>query len=71
MPAGGGVGHVAVQIAKVLGAYVIATASTDKHDFVRSLGAHEVVTTGRWISAKRSATSTWCSTEAPRQEKLR
>lgn len=41
--AGGGVGHLAVQIAKVLGAYVVATASTAKHDFVRSLGADEVL----------------------------
>ena len=41
--AAGGVGHVAVQIAKALGAYVIGTASGGKHDFVRSLGADEVV----------------------------
>lgn len=41
--AAGGVGHVAVQIAKAQGAYVIATASSPKHDFVRSLGADEVL----------------------------
>ncbi|MCX5388805.1 NADP-dependent oxidoreductase [Streptomyces sp. NBC_00094] len=41
--AAGGVGHLAVQIAKSRGAYVIATASAPKHDFVRSLGADEVV----------------------------
>ncbi|MDV6264628.1 NADP-dependent oxidoreductase [Rhodococcoides yunnanense] len=41
--AGGGVGHVAVQIAKALGAYVIATASESKIGFVRSLGADEVI----------------------------
>ncbi|MGW3020842.1 NADP-dependent oxidoreductase [Streptomyces longwoodensis] len=41
--AAGGVGHVAVQIAKARGAYVIGTASAAKHDFVRGLGADEVV----------------------------
>jgi NADPH:quinone reductase-like Zn-dependent oxidoreductase len=41
--AGGGVGHVAVQIAKERGAYVVATASAGKHDFVRALGADEVI----------------------------
>ncbi|MEU5694574.1 NADP-dependent oxidoreductase [Actinosynnema sp. NPDC020468] len=41
--AAGGVGHVAVQIAKALGAHVVGTASRAKHDFVRSLGADEVV----------------------------
>ncbi|MFF0560088.1 NADP-dependent oxidoreductase [Streptomyces sp. NPDC020472] len=41
--AAGGVGHLAVQIAKSLGAYVIGTASAPKHEFVRSLGADEVV----------------------------
>ncbi|WP_327009571.1 NADP-dependent oxidoreductase [Dactylosporangium sp. NBC_01737] len=40
--AAGGVGHLAVQIAKARGAYVIGTASAPKHDFVRSLGADEV-----------------------------
>ena len=41
--AGGGVGHVAVQIAKALGAHVTATASAAKHGFVRGLGADDVV----------------------------
>ncbi|KAA9105862.1 zinc-binding dehydrogenase [Microbacterium rhizomatis] len=41
--AAGGVGHLAVQIAKARGAYVIGAASASKHDFVRSLGADEVV----------------------------
>ncbi|MCA0051586.1 NADP-dependent oxidoreductase [Mesorhizobium sp. B283B1A] len=39
----GGVGHLAVQIAKARGAYVIATASPNKVDFVRKLGADEVI----------------------------
>lgn len=41
--AGGGVGHLAVQIAKALGAYVIGTASAEKRDFVLGLGADEVL----------------------------
>ena len=41
--AAGGVGHVAVQIAKARGAYVIGTASATKHAFVRGLGADEVI----------------------------
>jgi NADPH:quinone reductase-like Zn-dependent oxidoreductase len=41
--AGGGVGHLAVQIAKALGATVLATASADKAEFVRSLGADDVI----------------------------
>jgi NADPH:quinone reductase-like Zn-dependent oxidoreductase/predicted SnoaL-like aldol condensation-catalyzing enzyme len=41
--AAGGVGHLAVQIAKSRGAYVVGTASAAKHDFVRSLGADEVI----------------------------
>lgn len=41
--AAGGVGHLAVQIAKARGAYVIGTASGAKHEFVRSLGADEVI----------------------------
>ncbi|MDX8496317.1 NADP-dependent oxidoreductase [Mesorhizobium sp. VK22B] len=39
----GGVGHLAVQIAKARGAYVVSTASPDKLDFVGSLGADEVI----------------------------
>lgn len=41
--AAGGVGHVAVQIAKARGAYVIGTASAAKHDFLRELGADELI----------------------------
>ncbi|MFF2656590.1 NADP-dependent oxidoreductase [Kitasatospora sp. NPDC058032] len=41
--AAGGVGHLAVQIAKARGAHVIALASEAKHEFVRSLGADEVL----------------------------
>ncbi|BBJ45256.1 NADPH:quinone reductase [Streptomyces antimycoticus] len=40
---GGGVGHVAIQIAKALGARVIATASGSKRKFVEELGADEVI----------------------------
>lgn len=41
--AAGGVGHLAVQIAKARGAYVIGTASAAKHEFVRALGADDMV----------------------------
>jgi NADPH:quinone reductase-like Zn-dependent oxidoreductase len=39
----GGVGHFAIQFAKVIGAYVITTVSAQHIDFVRSLGADEVI----------------------------
>ncbi|WP_436777950.1 NADP-dependent oxidoreductase [Yinghuangia sp. YIM S09857] len=41
--AAGGVGHLAVQIAKARGAYVIGTAREAKHGFLRELGADEAV----------------------------
>ncbi|MER6260537.1 NADP-dependent oxidoreductase [Streptomyces sp900105245] len=41
--AAGGLGHVAVQIAKARGAYVIGTASAGKHDFLREIGVDEPV----------------------------
>lgn len=39
----GGVGTIAVQVAKAMGARVITTARRTNHDFVRSLGADEVI----------------------------
>jgi NADPH:quinone reductase-like Zn-dependent oxidoreductase len=41
--AAGGVGHLAVQIAKARGAYVVGTARADKHPFLRDLGADELI----------------------------
>jgi NADPH:quinone reductase-like Zn-dependent oxidoreductase len=41
--AAGGVGHLAVQIAKARGAYVIGTAREVNHEFLRSLGADELI----------------------------
>jgi NADPH:quinone reductase-like Zn-dependent oxidoreductase len=41
--AAGGVGHLAVQTAKALGAHVLGTARADKHDLLRSLGVDEPI----------------------------
>ena len=41
--AAGGVGHLAVQIAKARGAHVIGTASAAKHDLLAELGVDEAV----------------------------
>ncbi|MGP1308709.1 MAG: zinc-dependent alcohol dehydrogenase family protein [Phycisphaerales bacterium] len=39
----GGVGTIAIQIAKAIGARVITTAKADDHEFVRSLGADAAI----------------------------
>ncbi len=39
----GGLGHFAVQIARILGAFVVATASPEHHEFVHRLGAAAVI----------------------------
>ena len=41
--AAGGVGHLAVQIAKARGAYVIGTARAENHELARGLGADELI----------------------------
>ncbi|MGC5412980.1 zinc-binding dehydrogenase, partial [Streptomyces sp. DT225] len=41
--AAGGVGQAAVRLARHYGARVIATASPEKHDTVKALGADEVL----------------------------
>jgi len=41
--AAGGVGHLAVQLAKWKGAHVIGTASEKNHDFLRKLGVDQVI----------------------------
>lgn len=43
LAAAGGVGHLAVQIAKARGAYVIGTARSEKHAFLDELGADEMI----------------------------
>lgn len=39
----GGVGHIAIQIAKALGAHVIATASTTNQAFLKTVGADQTI----------------------------
>lgn len=39
----GGIGHVAVQLAKALGAYVATTVKTEDVEFARELGADQVI----------------------------
>lgn len=41
--AAGGVGHLAVQLAKAHGGYVIGTARAAKHEFLAKLGADELI----------------------------
>jgi len=41
--AAGGVGHIAVQLAKWKGAHVIGTAAARNHDFLRQLGVDQIV----------------------------
>ncbi|HEX3293641.1 MAG TPA: NADP-dependent oxidoreductase [Solirubrobacterales bacterium] len=41
--AAGGVGHLAVQIAKARGAHVIGTARADRHEFLRELGVDDPI----------------------------
>ncbi|MCP4595949.1 NADP-dependent oxidoreductase [Neptuniibacter sp.] len=43
LAAAGGVGHLAVQLAKWMGARVVATASSENHEFLRELGADQVI----------------------------
>lgn len=39
----GGIGHIAVQLAKALGAYVVTTVASGEKDFAKQLGADEVI----------------------------
>jgi NADPH:quinone reductase-like Zn-dependent oxidoreductase len=54
----GGLGHFAVQIARILGAEVLATASPEHHEFLHRLGAAVVVdhTKPDWPDQIRDAT---------------
>ena len=56
--AAGGLGHFAVQIARILGASVVGTASPKHHEFVHALGAMAVVdhTRSDWPDEVRNLT---------------
>jgi NADPH:quinone reductase-like Zn-dependent oxidoreductase len=53
----GGVGGYAIQLAKQAGAHVITTASAGKRDYVKELGADEIIDYGRidFVEAIRAA----------------
>jgi NADPH:quinone reductase-like Zn-dependent oxidoreductase len=57
--AAGGLGHFAVQLARILGASVVATASPQHHEFVHRLGAAVVIdhTKPDWPDQVREATA--------------
>lgn len=57
--AAGGLGHLAVQIARALGAAVVATARPQHHDFVHKLGAAVVIDHNQpdWPDQVREVTS--------------
>ena len=57
--AAGGVGHLAVQIAKGLGAHVPAIARADKHDLLRPSASMNRSTTRPGTSPKRPTRWTW------------
>jgi NADPH:quinone reductase-like Zn-dependent oxidoreductase len=50
--AAGGVGHLAVQIAKAHGAWVAGTSSPEKHGFLHELGADEALDKGKPVSVQ-------------------
>ncbi len=54
----GGLGHFAVQIARILGARIVATASPEHHEFVHHAGAAVVIDHTRpdWPDQVRDAT---------------
>src|SRR5262249_5104713 len=56
--AAGGVGMAAIQVARAIGAEVLATASRPKWDVVRSLGVEHVANSrdGSFVQAVRTAT---------------
>lgn len=54
--AGGSVGSMAVQIARAAGAHVTALCSAGKAEWVRALGAHDVLDSGRDVTPAGGAT---------------
>ena len=67
----GGLGHFAVQIARLLGAWVVVTASPQHHEFVHKLGAASSITPGptgptRCATPSAAAPSAYWRAPSPR-----
>lgn len=58
----GGVGTMAIQLAKHLGASVATTCSAGSFEPVKKLGADVVIATKQRTSSRSSGTTTWCCT---------
>ena len=58
----GGVGTIAIQLAKHLGAHVATTVSAENADFVRELGADEVIDYRTQDFEEVFTATTWCWT---------